>query len=112
VDDECTVEHGTKNVFADLGFPDAEEHKAKVDLAIAIKHRFGHLGLTQEELGQRNGLSQADVSKITRGIVRGFTFDRLFRILGTLDQTVHIRVEAGPGGPRREHMTVEIPAAG
>ncbi len=110
MEDDCTVERGSGNVFADLGIPNPEEHQAKVDLSIAIKHRIRDLGLTQEDVGRRTGLNQADISKITRGLVRGFTFDRLFRLLGALDQTVRIRVESSPAGSHGERVIVEAPA--
>lgn len=102
------VEQGSGNVFADLGLPRPEEHKAKARLALRIRDAIQERGLSQADAAALMGLSQADVSKVTRGIVAGFTFDRLFRCLGALDQTVHITVGSAPAGSER--LVVEPPA--
>lgn len=36
---DTTVERGSGNVFADLGFPDADERLAKAELARALQPR-------------------------------------------------------------------------
>lgn len=36
VNQETVIEPGSGNVFADLGFPDAEEHLARAKLVLAI----------------------------------------------------------------------------
>ncbi|MBI3945087.1 MAG: XRE family transcriptional regulator [Armatimonadetes bacterium] len=109
-DDE--VERGSGNVFADLGFPRPEEYKAKVLLALRIKDRIADQNLTQQDAAHRMALSQAGVSKISRGIVSGFTFDRLFRCLNALDQSVRIVLESAPEEPGRGRLSVEGAVAG
>ncbi len=53
--------------------------------------------LTQVETAKLLGVSQADVSDLVRGKLKGFSTDRLFRFLNALGQDVEIRM------PRRLH---------
>ena len=45
--DEATIMRGTGNVFADLGYPDAEERQTKLRLAHAINGVIARQRLTQ-----------------------------------------------------------------
>lgn len=91
-DDENTVTTGSGNVFADLGFPDAEEKLLKSRLAALIAETISLLGLTQAAAAERLGAAQPDVSNILRGRLRNYSIERLFdyaRILGNdIDITV------------------------
>ena len=44
-----TIEKGSGNVFADLGYPDAKERTLKVQLAMEVNRLLGERGLTQAE---------------------------------------------------------------
>jgi predicted XRE-type DNA-binding protein len=48
--------------------------------------------LTQVETANLLGVSQADVSDLVRGKLKGFSTDRLFRFLNALGQDVEIRM--------------------
>ena len=48
-----TITRGTRNVFADLGFPDAAERQAKLRLAYALN-----------QVLEGRKLSQADAAKV------------------------------------------------
>jgi predicted XRE-type DNA-binding protein len=61
------ITKGSGNVFADLGFRDAEMHALKAKLARRIGELIAENGLTQVEAAARMGLSQPDVSKMLRG---------------------------------------------
>ncbi len=65
-DDEDVVTYSSGNIFADLGLANADELLVKADLAHAINTEFESLSLTQAELGERAGLTQAQVSRIGR----------------------------------------------
>jgi predicted XRE-type DNA-binding protein len=45
--EEKEIYHGSGNVFADLGLPDAEEHLAKAELARQILNIIAKRNLTQ-----------------------------------------------------------------
>jgi predicted XRE-type DNA-binding protein len=92
------VYHGTGNVFADLGLPDASELHAKSMVSIHIERIIDANQWTQAEAAKRMGLAQPDVSNILRGKLTGFTLDRLFACLNALEQDVEIRIHPSKGG--------------
>ncbi|GAC1423303.1 MAG: helix-turn-helix transcriptional regulator [Burkholderiaceae bacterium] len=86
------MEHGTGNVFADLGLPDAEEMQTKVRLAVRILESIEARGLTQAQAAELVGLKQPDISNLRRARLNNFTLDRLLRILRRLGYTVQLQV--------------------
>lgn len=64
------VEQGSNNIFADLGFPNAEEHLVKVQLVFKIDTVRKKRRLKQVEAGRLFGICQPDVSKMLRGDFR------------------------------------------
>jgi predicted XRE-type DNA-binding protein len=95
--EDISVTHGSGNVFADLGFDDAEELQVKAGLTHQISNRIKALGLTQAQAGERLGLGQPDVSKLMNGRYTGYSTDRLIALLNALDVDVEIVVR-----PRKE----------
>lgn len=93
---ETMIEQGSGNVFADLGYPDAEEHMAKAKLVRAIGLAIKARGLTQMEAARLIGLDQPKVSKLLRGHFRGYSSDRLLHFLNLLGQDVIITVVPSP----------------
>ena len=94
--DRISVEEGSGNVFADLGFPDAEEALAKSRLAQRIAEVIEQRGLTQVEAASLLGVDQPKISKLLRGQLREFSTDRLFRFLKALNQDIEIVVREKP----------------
>lgn len=76
---EYTV--GSGNVYADFGFPNPEEAKAKADLAMIITSIIKARKLNQNQAAKLMGIDQPKVSKITRGILSEFTLERLMRFM-------------------------------
>ncbi|MGN7611281.1 helix-turn-helix domain-containing protein [Magnetococcales bacterium HHB-1] len=83
----------TGNVYADLGFKDADKRMAKADLAIQIGKILSDRGLTQMQAAKILGIPQSHLSNLVRGRLEGFSMDHLFRLLNALGQRVHITVE-------------------
>jgi predicted XRE-type DNA-binding protein len=81
---------GSGNVFADLGFPDAEDLQLKAELTRQIGKRIKALGLTQVQAAKRLGLEQPDVSRLVNGRPSGFSAERLLLILNSLEVDVEI----------------------
>jgi len=50
------IQRGSGNVFADLGFPNAERLKIKTGLVVEIRKAMRALGLTQQEAAKRMGI--------------------------------------------------------
>ena len=89
-------EVGSRNVFKDLGLPNAEEHMVKAQLMYKIDTIMKDRGLKQAEAADLLGIKQPDVSKMLRGEFRQFSVERLLRFLVALDQDVEIVIR-----PRR-----------
>ncbi len=90
-------EIGSRNVFKDIGLPNAEEHLVKAQLVFKIDTIMKHRGLKQLEAADLFGIKQPDVSKLLRGEFRQFSVERLLRFLVALDQDVQIIVKPHRG---------------
>src|SRR5476651_2191546 len=84
---------GSRNVFKDIGVPNAEEHLVKAQLVFKIDAILKKRGLKQVEAGELFGVRQPDVSKMLRGEFRQFSVERLLRFLVALDHDVEIVVK-------------------
>ena len=102
------VEPSSGNVFADLGFADAEERLLKAELAVKIAELIDQKGLTQVETARRVGLDQPKISHLLRGRLSGFSADRLFAILNRLGHSVEVRISAKERSPDQSHIHVKI----
>jgi predicted XRE-type DNA-binding protein len=85
-------ERGSRNVFKDLGLPNADEHLVKAQLVFKIGTLMKERGLKQIEAAELFGVRQPDVSKMLSGEFRQFSVERLLRFLVALDQDVEIKV--------------------
>ncbi len=103
-----TVEPSSGNVYADLGFPDAEERLLKAKLATKIAELIEQKGWTQTETAKRVSLDQPKVSHLLRGRLSGFSADRLFAILNRLGHSVEVRISAKERTPEKTHTRVMI----
>ena len=86
-------ENGSRNVFKDLGVPNADEHFVKAQLVFKIDTLMKERGLKQVEAAGLFGIRQPDVSKMLRGEFRQFSVERLLRFLVALNQDVDIIVK-------------------
>jgi predicted XRE-type DNA-binding protein len=86
-------ETGSRNVFKDIGVPNAEEHLVKAQLVFKIDTILKERALKQVEAADLFGIRQPDVSKMLRGEFRQFSVERLLRFLVALDQDVEIVVK-------------------
>lgn len=87
-------EASSGNIFADLGIPEPEEALIQADLALEIGRHIADQGWTQKQAAKALGLQQSDVSNIVRGRLKGFSIERLIKLLRSLGQTVHVVVES------------------
>jgi predicted XRE-type DNA-binding protein len=88
-DDEA-ITLGSTNVFADLGYPDAEERQTKLRLAFALNEVIARRRLTQEDAAEKLGVNQPKVSALANYKLGGFSVERLMTFLTALDQDVEI----------------------
>ena len=107
--DDIIVEESSGNVFADLGYPDAEEMLAKSRLAQRIAELIEKQNLTQVQAASILGIDQPKISKLMRGQLREFSTDRLFRFLNAMNQDVEIVIREKP--QERKQATLSVIAA-
>lgn len=100
-DSDASVVRGTKNIFADLDFPDADTHLLKAKLVTRIQGVISAQKLTQTAAAKSMGLSQPDVSRLLNGQFRDVSVERLMRLLTRLGCDVDITV--------RNHRNVAAP---
>ena len=86
------VTRGTQNVFAGLGFPDAETHLLKAELVTRIQGVITAQELTQIAAAKLMGLGQPDVSRLLNGQFREMSVERLMRLLTRLGCDVDITI--------------------
>ena len=86
------IEEGSTNVYADLGYTDAEEMQRKASLAAEIARAIKARHLTQEAAAELLGIDQSKISKITRGQFRGVSEAKLLELVTKLGHNVTIIV--------------------
>ena len=106
---DSKIRRGSENVFADLGYPDAENHLVKARLVSRIQDAIDERGLTQKETGKILGIGQPDVSRMLRGNFRDLSIERLMRFAQALGYEVEIVVRKGSSRSKRD--TIRLQAA-
>ena len=97
------ISRGTRNVFADLGYPDAEERQTKTRLALEINTLIKARTLRQADAGEILGVPQPKVSALANYRLDGFSVERLMGFLTALNQDVEIIIR-----PRRDHRSGRV----
>jgi predicted XRE-type DNA-binding protein len=87
-----TIEMGTGNLFADLGYADADTHLFKAQLVTRMKSVMTERGMTQTATAKSAGVSQPDISRILKGHFRDVSVERLMRMLTRLGCEVDVIV--------------------
>ncbi len=108
---EVEFEVSSGNVFADLGYPDADEALAKAKLAAEIAAAIKERSLTQAQAAEVLGLTQPNVSDLMRGRLRGFSLERLLRCLLALRRDVEIVISAAPRSRQGGQVSVVLKPA-
>jgi predicted XRE-type DNA-binding protein len=108
------VVRSSENIFADLGFEDAEEHMLKARLVMLISDQIRHRGLKQEPAAKLVGLHQSDISRMLKGRFEKMSLERLLRVAKTLGRDIAITFPEPPKCAARErsgHILIEGVAA-
>ena len=87
---------GSRNVYADLGYTNADEMLIKAQLVSKIAEIIQERGLTQVDAARLLGLTQPKVSALLRGQFRGFSERRLIDCLTSLGRDVQIVIKDSP----------------
>ena len=99
-----TIEAGSTNVYADLGYADAAEMQRKSQLATEIARAIKARRLTQASAATLLGIDQSKVSRITRGQFRGVSEAKLLELVTKLGHDVKIVI----GPTRRRTGKIEL----
>jgi predicted XRE-type DNA-binding protein len=100
------LEVGSRNVYADLGFADADEMLVKAQLVSKISEIIEDRGFSQTEAAQHLGLPQPKLSKLLRGQFRGISERRLMDCLTLLGKDIQIVVRERARGQKVGHVSV------
>lgn len=109
---EEKVTTGSDNVFADLGLSNPEQRLIKAGLVLQIHNAIEARGLTQVQVATITGVAQPKISELLRGSSKGFSTDRLLRMLTKLGQDVEIIVTPMPKGASRPARVIVAAATG
>lgn len=90
------ITRGSGNVFADLGFPDADERQTKLRLTYALNTVMDAQRLTQAAAAAKLGLNQPKVSALRNYKLDGFSVERLMTLLTALGQDIEIIIRKKP----------------
>ncbi|MGO8758330.1 MAG: helix-turn-helix domain-containing protein [Terracidiphilus sp.] len=97
-----------KSVYAELGFPDADEMLVKAQLVVKIAETLRQRGWSQQQAAEVLGMTQPKLSKMLRGQFRGISEIKMMDCLVRLGREVKIVV-----GPERKVASdrIEVVAA-
>jgi len=87
------VEKGSTNVYADLGFENAEQMLVKARLVAKISEIIRRRRLAQAQAAELLGLRQPRLSNMLRGRFQGISETRLIECLTRLGRNVEIVVK-------------------
>jgi predicted XRE-type DNA-binding protein len=90
--DDLTIEQGSDNPYADLGYPDADEMLVKAGLAHEIAQIIKSRHLTQQRAAELLGMPQPKLSELLRGKFRGISQAKMIECLNRLGRDVDIVV--------------------
>lgn len=83
-----------RNVWLQLGLPDAEERCLKAELVLRLDKAIKSLNLTQRVAARRIGTTQPELSKILAGKFTEVSLERLMRFLTALGYHIEIKIDA------------------
>jgi predicted XRE-type DNA-binding protein len=89
-------EIGSGNVYKDLGFKGADAMLAKARIVAEISRIIRARRLTRTAAAKILGLSQPEISALFDGHFRGYSQERLIRVLSRLGCDVEIIVKLTP----------------
>lgn len=90
------IVRGTANVFADLGYSDAEERQTKLRLAYTINQIIEKRHLSQAAAAKLLHVNQPKISALVRYKLDGFSVERLMIFLTALDRDIDIVIKKKP----------------
>ena len=106
IDTMTEFERGSTNVYADLGYADADEMLIKAQLATKIGEIIKRRRLTQTAAAEIVGMSQPKLSAMLRGQFRGISETKMLNCLTRLGRDIKIVVGPAKKRPGEGHIEV------
>lgn len=91
--DDLKMTRSSGNVFQDLGYHHADEHLLKTKFALIINRIIKERNLTQVEAAKILDIDQPKISRLSRGLLSGFSIDKLMVFLILLNQDIEVNVK-------------------
>ena len=96
--EKIEVVRGSDNPFRDAGLPNPELENARAVLAAEIISILNKQNLSKRKASAITGIDPADITRIRNADLKGFSIDRMIKILESLNHRVELRVR-----PVRSH---------
>ena len=90
--EQIEVVRGGDNPFRDVGLPNPELENARATLAAEIIGILNARNLSKRKAASITGIDPADITRIRNADLKGFTMDRMVKILATLNHRVEVKV--------------------
>jgi predicted XRE-type DNA-binding protein len=103
-----TVDPGSGDVLVDLGFPDADERRLRVELAMRVNELIAAYRLTQARAAKLFGIPQPHVSELKHYKLNRFSSERLLRFITLLDRDVEIIIRPKAKGHPSGVVSVSV----
>ena len=104
---DISIEAGSENVYADLGYARPEAMLVKAKLVTKIAELIRKRDLTQQQAAKLLGLTQPKISGLLKGQFRGISEQRLLECLTRLGKDVQIVIRPA-ARHRNGRMTVRF----
>jgi predicted XRE-type DNA-binding protein len=104
--EKIKVTPSSGNIFADMGLANPEERLLKAKLARLVNKTIATKGWTQTQTAEVLGITQPDVSELSRGRLKNFSVERLIYFLSKLDRTITITVSSDKEDLPREEIVI------
>ena len=92
VKEKIEAVRGSDNPFRDMGLPHPELENARATLAAKIIGILNKQNLSKRKAAAITGIDPADITRIRNADLKGFTSDRMIKILATLNHRVEVKV--------------------
>ena len=92
---QTVLTKGSRNVFADLGFPEGEAQNLALrsDLMIRIEKLVQDSGMTQQQAAKMLGVTQPRLNAVLKGKIADFSLDALVNMLAHAGMQVKMTVK-------------------
>lgn len=98
--DDVEIESGSTNVYADMGYPNADEMFVKAQLAAKIGEIIEARGWTQAQAADVAGIGRPKLTDMLNGRFRGISERKMIDCLVALGSHVQIVISPADGAAR------------